>query len=300
MWWIYGKNENHEVVIICQFSHGNLDLRRANGFWVYIPLFDMRAPVYLSDISGRVQIDPRLLGLDESAGEDPTLAFAASPYARMIPSSDCTLVESPDKHLRVTAPAAKSPYYVRVLDVVTVQISCDSWDVRARIPMPKILLIADSSGPKISFNAHDQASKSTIASSTLQEGGTNEEAVPPNVQEESTSMYSELGKLETPPVILDFPFSSNTRTMKLDASRTSIIPGRIVFGGFRNPDTRSAMQEASIEEAAESAELRRAQAVAGMARSNEYDTTRRIEKDVTSRMQKLQANKRNTRKGKGK
>ena len=80
----------------------------------------------------------------------------------------------------------------------------------------------------------------------------------------------------------------------------SLVTGRIVFGGFRNPDTRSAMQEASIEEAAESAKLRRAQAVAGMARSNEYDTTRRIEKDVTSRMQKLQANKRNTRKGKGK
>ena len=257
--------------------------------------------MYLSDISGRVQIDPRLLGLDPSAGEDPTLAFAASPHARIIPSSDCTLVESPDKHLEVTAPAARSPYYVRVLDVVTVQISCDSWDVRARIPMPKIHLIADSSGPKISFNAHGQTSKNAITSSTLKDSATPANEAVADMQKESTSMYSELGKLETPPVIKNFPFASdNFRKTKSDDKRESIIPGRIVFGGFRNPDTRSAMQETAIEEAAESAELRRAQAVAGAARSNEYDTTRRIEKDVTSRMQRLQASKRNTRMAKRK
>ena len=113
-------------------------------------------------------------------------------------------------------------------------------------------------------------------------------------------MYNELAKLETPPVLVDFPFSSNIRKAKSDASRSSVIPGRMVFGGFRNPDTRSALQEASIEEAAESAEQRRAQALEGIARSSEYATTRRIEKDITSRMQRLQANKRNTRKAKGK
>lgn len=268
---------------------------------MYIPLFDMRGPVYLSDINGRVQVDPRLLGLDPTTGEDPNLAFASSPFARMIPSSDCRLVESPDKQLRVTAPKAKSPYIVRVLDVVTVQISCDSWDVRARIPMPKIHLIADSSSKKISFNANGQRSNSAITSSTLQGSNddTNDGAVAANPKE-STSMYNELSKLETPPVLVDFPFARNTRKAKSYASPKSMIRGRMVFGGFRNPDTRTALQEASIEEAAESAEQRRVQALAGVARNSEYDTTRRIEKDITSRMQRLQANKRNTRKAKGK
>ncbi|CAJ1949508.1 unnamed protein product [Cylindrotheca closterium] len=274
---------------------------RANGLWVYVPLFDMRGPVYLSDTNGRVQVDPRLLGLDPSTGEDPTLAFEASPYARMIPSSDCMLVESPDRHLKVTAPKAKSPYTLRVLDVVTVQISCDSWDVRSRIPMPKIHLIADSSGKKISFNAYGQTSKSPITSSTLQESqdDTNEGPVEANPQEWA-SMYSELAKLETPPVLVEMQFTSNIRKAKSDACSISVIPGRMVFGGFRNLDTRSALQEAAIDEAAESAEQRRAQALAGAARSSEYDTTRRIEKDITSRMQRLKANKRNTRKAKGK
>lgn len=268
---------------------------------MYIPLFDMRGPVYLSDINGRVQVDPRLLGLDPSSGEDPTLAFASSPYARMIPSSDCTLVESPERHLKVTAPNAKSPYTLRVLDVVTVQISCDSWDVRARIPMPKIHLIANSSREKISFNAFGQKAKSAITSTTLQQESKDDTNVPLEANsQESASMYNELVKLETPSVLKDFPFTSNIRQAKSAATRTSVIPGRIVFGGFRNPDTRSALQEASMEEAVESAEQRRAQALAGMARRSEYDTTRRVEMDVTSRIQKLQADKRNTRKAKGK
>jgi hypothetical protein len=112
-------------------------------------------------------------------------------------------------------------------------------------------------------------------------------------------MYSELMTLETPSLLPDIPF--RTQIQRNDtADGQTIIAGRIVFGNFKNPDTRSAIQEVSIEEAAESAEQRRNQALAGQARSNEYDTTRRIQNDVTARMQRLQASKRNTRKSKGK
>mmetsp|Transcript_40846 Transcript_40846/g.41472 ORF Transcript_40846/g.41472 Transcript_40846/m.41472 type:complete len:86 (+) Transcript_40846:1143-1400(+) len=76
------------------------------------------------------------------------------------------------------------------------------------------------------------------------------------------------------------------------------IPGRVVFGNFVNPDTRSAQQEASIKDAAASALERRKHAMASRVKQNEYDTTRRIESNVTARMQRLAASKRNVRKGK--
>jgi hypothetical protein len=258
----------------------------------------MRGPVFLSDINGGLQIDPRLLNLDPSVGEKPTLGFAASGHARAIPSGRCTLVNSADAYLEVAAPEAMARYTLRTLDVVTVHISCDAWDARARIPMPRIHLIAESSNDRITFNANHPATKTAITSSTLKE---NHELVKGERNSKLTtpSMYSELMTLETPSLLPDIPF--RTQIQRNDtADGQTIIAGRIVFGNFKNPDTRSAIQEVSIEEAAESAEQRRNQALAGQARSNEYDTTRRIQNDVTARMQRLQASKRNTRKSKGK
>jgi hypothetical protein len=80
----------------------------------------------------------------------------------------------------------------------------------------------------------------------------------------------------------------------------SNMPGRKTFGGFQNPDTRSATQEAAIAEASKAAAQRRAAAVAGQSRRNEFDTTRTIEREVTARMQRLAAEKRSTRRSKAK
>ena len=76
--------------------------------------------------------------------------------------------------------------------------------------------------------------------------------------------------------------------------------GRLVFGNFTNPDTRSAQQEASIKQASAAALERRNQAMASRTKQNEYDTSRRIESDVTSRIQRLAASKRNAKRGKNK
>jgi len=119
---------------------------RSNGFWAYIPKFDFRAPVYLSDINGVVQIDPALFKLKLSSGFDPTTGFASSKSTRRFPSGTCTLVESSDDdHLEVTLGETTEKYQIRVLDVVTVNIFCDDWSTKSRVPQPRIHLVANSS-----------------------------------------------------------------------------------------------------------------------------------------------------------
>lgn len=260
----------------------------------------MRGAVYLSDINGSLQIDPRLLKLDPSVGQAPSLGFASSEYSRLIPSGKCSLGGLTDDYLEITASEATSNFIVRVLDVVTVKISCDAWDARSRIPRPRIHLLADSSSSHIFGKPDgDTAAKREITSSSLKTSnikngdGTKEAGL---AESTAVSIYREIQSLETPPVLSDSLLELVTK-QNVECQKT--IVGRLVFGNFRNPDTKSAIQDALIEEAEESAQQRRKQAMASRERNNEFNTTQRIEKDATARMQRLQANKRNARKSKG-
>ena len=264
----------------------------------------MRGAVYLSDINGSLQIDPRLLRLDPSVGQAPSSGFASSEYARLIPSGKCSLCGPTGDYLEITASEATSNFIVRVLDVVTVKISCDSWDVRSRIPRPRIHLLADFSSSQVLEKVDgDIAAKREITSSSLKTSnikngdGTKEACLPESIV---VSIYREIQSLETPPVLSDSLLETVTKQKRQPVDCQKTITGRLIFGDFKNPDTKSAIQEASIEEAAESAQQRRKQAMASRERNNEFNTTQRIEKDATARMQRLQANKRNARKSKGK
>ena len=284
---------------------------RSNGFWAYIPKFDFRAPVYLSDMNGVIQIDPALLKLKESSGLEPTTGFASSKATRRFPSGKCTLFDSSnDDHLEVTVRETTEKYQVKVLDVVTVNIFCDDWNTKSRVPQPKIHLIADSSKQKVAspeksvellvekgpLKYSDQESRD-FSSVTLKTTGKQK-------HEHLPSLYEETEKLVTPPKLsVEFrsPKSESAEDMKsVMPSSKNVMSGRVVFGNFVNPDTRSAQQEAAIKEASAAALERRNQAMAGRTKQNEYDTTRRIESDVTARMQRLAASKRNTKKGKSK
>jgi len=269
---------------------------RSNGFWAYVPKFDFRAPVYLSDMNGVLQIDPALLKLRASSGLDPTKSFASSKATRRFPSGTCILFDSSneDDHLDITVTAETTlKYQVRVLDVVTCIIFCDDWDTKSRIPRPKIQLIADTTKQNLASDERKSIESPVIAAEENNyesyNSSTNVTRVP--------SLYEETLKLETPPklnVVSRFLEVKNSNEKKIKIS----IPGRVVFGNFVNPDTRSAQQEASIKDAAASALERRKHAMAGRVKQNEYDTTRRIESNVTARMQRLAASKRNVRKGK--
>ena len=278
---------------------------RSNGFWAYIPKFDFRAPVHLSDMNGVIQIDPALLKLKASSGLDPTTGFASSKATRRFPSGICTLFDSSnDDHLEVTVRDTAEKYQVRVLDVVTVNIFCDDWNTKSRVPQPRIHLIADSSKQKVAsqkksaeYLANNDRESRDSSNTTLKTTGKQK-------QELFLSLYEETEKLVTPPKLnVEFRSlkSESVEEMKsaMPCSKNTMT-GRVVFGNFVNPDTRSAQQEASIKEASAAALERRNQAMASRTKQSEYDTTRRIESDVTARMQRLAASKRNTKKGKSK
>jgi hypothetical protein len=283
---------------------------KKNGFWAYIPKFDFRAPVYLSDSYGILQIDPSLLKLKESSGLDPTAGFASSRATRKFPSGTCTLFDSSkeDDHLEITVTETPEKYQIKVLDVLNVMIFCDDWDTKSRIPRPKVHLIADTSRKKLEYidrkseespvvaaekNDRESSNSSTTVLGTT---GRREQKLIP-------SLYEETQKLETPSKLNAVFRSLENKTSAKDTKSENpnfLVTGRVVFGNFVNPDTRSAQQEASIKEAAASALERRNQAMASRTKQSEYDTTRRIESGVTARMQRLAASKRNVKKGKSK
>lgn len=265
---------------------------RTNGVFAYVPKFDLRAPVYLSDRDGNVQLDPGLLDLPADAGLDATLGFAKAGNCRRFPSATCSIVGNEDQSLlQVRVPEAKHPLNFRVLDVVTVHISCDLSDVKARIPPPRLHLIADAlASTKQRSGTHG----STRVTSQLLSGNLRGEESKQGFPEESTwSLYQQIQRIDWGSSVPLRSGSTGSRAF------VSVIPGRKVFANYVNPDTRAAIQDAAISAASDAAALRRAAVQASSARRNEFESSRNIERSATIRTQKLAAAKRNTRKSKG-
>mmetsp|Transcript_28485 Transcript_28485/g.80218 ORF Transcript_28485/g.80218 Transcript_28485/m.80218 type:complete len:537 (-) Transcript_28485:329-1939(-) len=312
---------------------------RSNGFMVYVPKFDLRGPVYVSDSEGNVQIDPSLVGLPESAGLPPTLGFRTTTTKnRLFTAGRCKLVDSSpgngndeadQEMLQVDIPSAKRSFSVKKLDVVTVTISSSDWDVRARIPTPRFQLEGKGIRAKPKHNARQQQQQQrqqkrhAAAAQSIANANTNTTTAVVNITSKTFQQFNEDGKepdedangradagakvlsmyealmaLQTPPVVTA-PYRHEKSRPKIPAElRVSSMKGRYAFSGFINPDTRMAQQEAAIEAASEAAAMRRAQTIEQNARNNEFDTTRQIQHDVTMRMNKLAAQKRNAKKAK--
>ena len=294
----------------CDVTQAVVTNLRSNGFWAYIPKFDFRAPVYLSDMNGVVQIDPTLFKLKASSGLDPTTGFVSSSSTRRFPSGTCTLVDSSDDdHLQVNLRETKETYQVRVLDVVTVNIFCDDWNTKSRVPQPRIHLIANSSENnastlKKSAKVLDERALVNDKSDSRDSFNIELKKTCKKTQGSLKSIYEEIETLATPTNLnVEFRLSQSESVAKAKSvtpSSKNLMIGRVIFGKFVNPDTRSAQQEASIKQASAAALERRNQAMASRTKQNAYDTTRKIESDVTARMQRLAASKRNTKKGKTK
>jgi hypothetical protein len=112
----------------------------------------------------------------------------------------------------------------------------------------------------------------------------------------SGSIFAVVTNLSIKPEVSEYEFAWKTPSTNIN--RRITFPGRLVFGNFTNPDSRSVQQEALQLNAAVEAAERRAQALERGARRAEYDTTRRKERDATSRQQRKAAEKCNTRKAK--
>jgi len=273
---------------------------RINGFFAYIPRFDIRIPVYVRDVSDQVQLDPALLGLPPDAGLPATLGFSGlGSRCRHFPSGRCDLWGSPDERLEVSVPGAQDRFIVRPLDVVILKLTCEDWDARARVPSPRAQLLSDKNPIVRESRSAASASVQTrdrldITSKHLQEEKC---AVSPPSQGQSSFIAEALAPFKICPVVDEL---STPIEKFVPASRIDTLGGRIVFGGFVNPDTRSAMQDAAQRNAATEAAERRQKVLEQAARRSEYDVTKRIERITTSRQQKLAAEKRNTRRSKAK
>jgi hypothetical protein len=274
-----------------------------NGFWCYIPRFDIRVPVYVKDRNGRVQVDPGLLGLPRDAGMPYSKGFGG--YCRLFPQGKSELLKHPNESLVVFVPEAKDRLVVRPLDVITVQLACESFDLRARVPSPRAHLIARETlsiaSKAITAAYHDRVyldSDVLRAKSGKPASGADSERVIPKCE----SLFQLITSLTKRTAIGTTGVSGRSRepidAMPVNSNCT--IAGRIVFGSFVNPDTRSARQELLQRNAASDAAQRRYQVQMIASRGNEYDSTNRLEREVTSRQQRLAAEKRNARRSKAK
>ena len=279
---------------------------RTNGMIIYVPKFDLKGPLYLCDTNGDVQIDPHLVGLTPEAGLPPTLGFVNAPNYRRFPSGRCILRDSDEGgSIEVVIPEAPTKCIFCPLGVVTVQISCDLSDVRPRIPPPRFYLA--SAG--LQKGGRSKSSEPRKVTSSMIHGGEKEPNEQCNLQgsdhdashdSRGQSMYEQLSRMDIKPILADEPLRRRRPKVHIEAGDTNILPGRKCFGGFQNPDTRSATQEAAIAAAVEAASHRRAAAIASQSRRDEYDTTRTIERNVKARMHRLAAEKRSARRSKGK
>ena len=275
---LFFKN-NTEVTeaVVCKLKE--------NGFEAYIPRFDLRAPVYLRDSDGYVQMDPSLLGLPSDSGQDATLGFAWSKNCRRFRRDDVMLQFTPGEELAVRRQGT-TRLTMKALDVVSVEIFCSDWDQRARIPSPRVLLVPN----------HHKKSPAT----SVTDGGTEVKAPRTNpetsvVAAGSLTVFDIVESAIQAPDRLSLPRAFRD---KENSARLELLRGRIVFGNFVNPNTKMAEQLVAQEAAAAEAIQRRNNAVQRAARRDEDSSTRRIEREVTGRQQRLAKEKRESRRAK--
>uniref|UniRef100_A0A7S4VSA2 DIS3-like exonuclease 1 n=2 Tax=Ditylum brightwellii TaxID=49249 RepID=A0A7S4VSA2_9STRA len=325
-----GINHQNRISKLCSMScqrlflslyfRGNTDVApavviglRANGLLVYVPKYDMKGPVFLSDKDGNVQIHPSVMGLPSKAGLPPTSGFAIVDGCKRFPDGSCDICNADDeanKYLQVIVPAGSSSVHCdfRLLDVIEVQLSCDTSDVVARIPPTRLHLISKGKKPKIGRTNETKVTTKLVEQRQKESSVTNDEHTHPmykaidvdisrNVYHIFSSIQIQPNLDDTLPRFLQQQQQNHTKKTQKQ-KRVQTMPGRFVFGGFRNPDTHTASQEAAANAAAEAAAQRRNTVVQGQASSREYDVVRRIEKDIMSRMQRLAAEKRHTRRAK--
>lgn len=113
---------------------------KANGFIVYVPKYDLRAPVYITTKEGIVQMNPLLCGVRIVDTAPPTGAFSQAECIRSIPQARADY-DSTVERLHVSVPNVNGKCSFQILDEVEVQISCDLSASAARVPQLQLLLI---------------------------------------------------------------------------------------------------------------------------------------------------------------
>lgn len=252
----------------------------------------MRGPVYVRDSNDDVQIEPAFVGLPPDSGFAPTFGFALTQSCRRFPDGTCTLYED---RLEVCVGGAKKSLVIKLYDVVTVELTCDNWDDRARVPLPRLQLVSQAMSAADYVVDKSLSEQVHITSEALRRDVSSLSA-PLEKSRTFLSFYENLSSLTVRPV-LDAPLRQHIEGRHRGVGYgIETMRGRIVYGKFVNPDTRSAAQEAAQK--ADSAESAARRAYLMERRTEVYGPS--IEKSITLRQQRLAAEKRNTRRAKAK
>jgi len=270
------------------------DLRQ-NGMIVYVPKYDMKGPIFLTDREGNVQVDPSLLGLPSTSGLPPSSGFANFEACRMFPDGHCNLDICNDEEkskIEIALPGGKSIISFRRLDVVTVQLSCDLSNVIARVPPPRLHLVS-----------MDKKFKMKTATTTHSSGESKKSNIFPRNSQPVTTFLSPPGlgnTLSMFQVLSSIPIAdlnnvpprfSSSRNIKKVKDRVQTIKGRLYLNGFKAEELQSEFHGQDLD-------FGKHTSLTDQARVGDFDASRRIEKEATSRMQRIAAERRNAKKSK--
>lgn len=287
---------------------------KQNGFIVYVPKYDIRAPVYIRDRDGMVQMDPLLCGVRIVDTHPPTGAFANAACIRMIPQArlvyDCDA-----ERLEVNAPPSGGTCVFKILDEVEIQISCDLSATSARVPQLQLLLVgrvknrngpprrempmmkseADTSLPELQRYVQKKSQidqPSSKAASVLLP----DEAVGRHnlysVFESPLSSISPVKKLSKKP---NNPRQKPAKELQTNPSSSMKKrgPGRLVFGNYEPPARQHYQQKLAHYMDMRSDELEEELNIQRRGQSSMMvQDLKRTEREAMSRVQKLAAEKR--------
>ena len=272
---------------------------RVNGLIVYVPKFDLKGPVFLSDRDGKLQMDPTIVGLAPDSGRPPSSGFGIVEGCRLLPEGKCVLN---GERLDITVRGGSKTCSFQPLDVVTVQLSCDLSEMSARVPPPRLHLV--TMGQKAvsratatkTITAKDVQDREVSADATDAAAVAASRDIMFNYSISNASLFEALSSIKVE-ANLNVPLRyTNGEKATKGKGRTTNFPGRISFGDFKNPDTLKAKQDAAAQAASEAATQRRS--LHTQAAQGDYNATKQIEREATARMQRLAAEKRQARRRK--
>ncbi|ETP06075.1 hypothetical protein F441_17460 [Phytophthora nicotianae CJ01A1] len=274
---------------------------KQNGFIVYVPKYDLRAPVYLRDKSGVVQMDPLLLGIRIVDTNPATGAFAGAECIRRIHQAQLIWDDTDRETLQVVAPEDKRTVF-HILDEVEVQVSCDLTASGARIPQLQLLLVGRASSTR---KKHIASSLSELQRVVQTKSEADNDPIskkadvsePSTAQQFSSSLYDLL--LNGPNLS---PSKSLARRKPEEEGKKPGFkrrgPGRLVFGHFSTNSRRHYQHKLAqyMDERSEAREEElKIQRFANGSAMTTAQEARRAEREALSRTQKLAAEKRHDR-----
>ncbi|CAK4457223.1 unnamed protein product [Aphanomyces euteiches] len=260
---------------------------KQNGLLVYLPQFDVKAPVYLKDRDGDVHLHAEMIPPKlRSQLAPPKYGFAQSSAMHRLPGA--TLVYSKDRLVvQSAASSSSSPLASFVpLQEVQVQISCDFTSASVRLPELRLLLVRPEKGRDDDGATDWQAEVVADAKpddSSVKVLAANMETLRLN----GPSMYSLLSSTIEPSAKV-----SKAPPKELRVEKKAV--GRVIFGGFQPVIDKKYTKLMTAHYENRSAELEEAMTIQRSAIRDVGDT-RRYEAEALRRTEKLMSEKRHDR-----